>query len=127
MNIVVKKMQFSSFIPSSFFLLLVSVSGIASGAGWMGTETITELGFSNDGLLIRSAGWIDASNCESNDSGMVDSAVLKYTDRNYDHAYSLILSAFMAKKRVTLYSDDCSANGGSTNSVRGFKHITIKD
>ena len=52
--------------------------------------------------------------------------VLLETDPNYDKAYSLLLSAYMAGKQVSGYSDGCAAFDGQTyNTIRGFKYLVV--
>ncbi|WP_445765919.1 hypothetical protein [Rheinheimera sp.] len=100
--------------------LLLAIPAYAGGS--LPAQTVERLAFQTGGLFMYANGWANPNACSRSDA-----IVLKETDANYDKAYTLILAAYMAGKKVSGYSDGCVEFDGQTyNSIRGFKYLVIE-
>ena len=102
-------------------IALVSAFPVFAGGQLTATSEIKKVGFNTGGFFIY-ADWSNPNGCTRSHA-----VVLKNTDSNFDKAYSLILSAYMAGKSITGYSDGCSEFDGQTyNTIRGFKYLVVE-
>ena len=94
----------------------------AHAAGWISPRVIDKLAFNSGGLFMYAENWPNPSSCTH-----TDAIVLLDTDRNYDKAYALILTAYASGKTVQGYSDGCTTFDGRTyNTIRGFKYLRVE-
>ena len=90
--------------------------------GWVSTEKIDKVAFHTGGFFMYSNDWENPNTCSINAA-----VVLLDTDINYEKAYSLLLAAYMAGKKVSGYSDGCVTFDGRTyNTIRGFKYLQVQ-
>lgn len=103
-------------------MLLISFPIIVQAAGGLGYAKIESVAHQSNGFYLYSSGWQNPNACERSDA-----VVLLKSDSNYDKAYSLVLSAFMAGKEISGYSDRCEVFDGKTyNMIRGHKYLTVR-
>jgi len=106
------------------FLILGAFSVSSFAGGGLSAQNIESVAFHQKGFFMYSDGWNDPNNCRV--TGQPNAIVLKNSDSNYDKAYSLILAAFMAEKKVSGYSDGCVEHDGKMyNTIRGYKYLSV--
>lgn len=109
-----------SFRIISVFLLLIPM--LTEAAGGLHANKITRVAFQTGGFFLYASDWPNPNNCSR-----ANAVVLLDTDRNYDKAYALLLSAYFSGKKVSGYSDGCVNFDGQTyNTIRGFKYLEVK-
>ncbi|KPZ73132.1 hypothetical protein AN944_00280 [Shewanella sp. P1-14-1] len=107
-----------AFIISACFLY----AGCCQSKGWSKTEKIEKVAFQTGGFFLYADDWENPNQCSKDNA-----VVLLDTDRNYDKAYSLLLTAYASGKKVTGYSDGCVNFDGQTyNTIRGFKYLIVE-
>ncbi len=104
-----------------FLVFLIATFAIsANAAGGLGAREINSVAHQTGGFFLYS-NWDNPNGCSKSDA-----IVLLDTDSNYDKAYSLVLAAFMAGKRVEGYSNGCMTFDGQTyNTIRGYKYLKV--
>jgi len=108
------------FLPIIFCFIL---STGAAAKGPLPKNNITHVAFQTGGFFLYADNWPNPNNCSS-----AAAVVLETTDGNYEGAYALLLAAYMSGKKVSGYSDRCvSFDGGTYNSIRGFKYLVVSD
>jgi hypothetical protein len=110
---------------SFIFLVTISLALVVPtcySKGHVGTEKIDKVAFHTGGFFMYANDWENPNSCSINTA-----VVLLDTDVNYEKAYSLLLAAYMAGKRVSGYSDGCASFDGQTyNTIRGFKYLQVQ-
>ncbi|MCW8876185.1 MAG: hypothetical protein OQK04_11275 [Kangiellaceae bacterium] len=95
----------------------------ASAGGVLPSNKIKSVAFHTGGFFMYADNWGNPNDCTQ--SGAI---VLLSSDPNYDKAYSLLLAAYAAGKKVSGFSDGCANHDGQTfNTIRGFKYLTVSD
>jgi len=105
-------------------LLFWALQSTAIAKGGLSAKKIAYVAFQTGGFFIyaEGGGWSNPNSCSRSNA-----IVLLASDPNYEKAYSLILSAFMAGKSVSGYSDGCATFDGQTyNTIRGSKYLTVR-
>lgn len=104
--------------------ILCSYSLGCYAGGRVGWNEISQLSFQDGNLMIHASdgAWDNPNECQNSVA-----ILLKESDPNFDRAYSLILSAYMAGKSIRAWSDGCHVFDGTAFShIRGFKYLEVK-
>ncbi len=103
------------------FILFGSTTTLAGGG--LSANKVKTVAFQSGGFFLYADGWPNPNSCTKNTA-----IVLLESDRNYDKAYALLLSAYMSGKKISGYSDGCHSFDGQTyNTIRGFKYLTVTE
>ncbi|MFL0803854.1 MAG: hypothetical protein K6L81_18065 [Agarilytica sp.] len=105
-------------------ILLGLLSPSYAGQG-IAADNVDYVAFNTGGLFLYADGWqLAADICDGgNHTGAV---VLRSDDHNYDKAYALVLSAFMAGKKISGYTNGCVVHDGENYvGIRGFKYLRV--
>lgn len=98
-------------------------STTALAAGFISANKIQAVSFQTGGFFLGADVWTNVNSCTKSNA-----IVLLDTDPNYDKAYSLLLAAYLAGKKVSGYSNGCVEFDGQTyNTIRGYKYLVISD
>ncbi|GAA0464051.1 hypothetical protein GCM10009096_00640 [Parasphingorhabdus litoris] len=103
-------------------LIIGSSSAIAGGSTSSTTQKITSVAFHEVGFFMYGNGWDNPNGCDRDVA-----IVLLKTDRNYDKAFALLMTAFASGKEIRGYLDGCAMHDGqSYNTIRGFKYLEVR-
>lgn len=96
----------------SFITLINSSNSYAAGS--LAFNKINQIAFQTGGFFMYAPNWPNPNNCTRSNA-----VVLLSSDPNYDKAYALLLSAYMAGKLVKGYSNGCTTFDGQTYNTYG--------
>lgn len=105
------------------FITILLLPMFAFAKGGIKLNKVNAVGFQSVGFFLYADDWGNANDCTR-----TDAIVLQSSDPNYEKAYALLLSAYMAGKKISGYSDYCVDFDGQTyNMIRGFKYLKVSD
>jgi len=104
-------------------LIVIAFSSEALAGGEIASNKINFVAFQTGGFFMYGDNWGNPNACTRSTA-----VVLSEVDPNYEKAYALLLSAYMAGKSISGYSDECVSFDGQTyNRIRGFKYLTVRN
>lgn len=106
--------MFNKLKPVLLSVIMISIPCFSHASGWVTDDGTAIIKFVNsEGSLIRFHYTANETNNPDN-CGTVNSVVLLPDNPMFDQHYSLLLSAFMAKKKMKIFTNGCKSAWGTS-------------